>query len=90
MIKPDGYLNMGKIINIIEDNGFIVNNCKMVKLNEQEAQRFYSDMKTKPNFRDHALHLSSDLAVALEIVGDNCINKFLSLIGPSNPQVGKK
>lgn len=62
----------------------------MVKLNEQEAQRFYSEQKTKPDFKDHSVHLSSDLAVALEIIADNCVNNFLSLMGPSNPQVAKK
>lgn len=30
---------------MIEESGFIINNVKMVKLNEQEAQKFYSDQK---------------------------------------------
>lgn len=62
----------------------------MVKLNEQEAQKFYSDHKEKPYFKNIAVHLSSDLIVAMELVHDNCVNNFLGIIGPSNSQVGKK
>jgi nucleoside diphosphate kinase len=42
LIKPDAYAYLGKIINMIEEEGFTINNVKMVKLSEQEAQRFYS------------------------------------------------
>jgi nucleoside diphosphate kinase len=35
MIKPDAYLNIGKILNIIEENGFTIGNIKMAKLTKQ-------------------------------------------------------
>jgi len=37
-----------------------------------------------------ALHLSSDLIVALEIIADNCVNSWQALMGNSNSQVAKK
>lgn len=38
MIKPDCYLNIGKIISIIEANGFTLGNLKIVKMALQDSQ----------------------------------------------------
>lgn len=35
VIKPDAYMSMGKIINMIEESGFIINNVKIAKISEQ-------------------------------------------------------
>lgn len=35
-------MSMGRIISMIEQSGFVINNLRMAKLNEQEAQKFYS------------------------------------------------
>jgi nucleoside-diphosphate kinase len=32
MIKPDAYPHIGKIVNMIENNGFTIGNIKMAKL----------------------------------------------------------
>lgn len=32
MIKPDCYMSIGKIINYIEENGFVITNIKMARL----------------------------------------------------------
>lgn len=37
MIKPDAYTNIGKILNIVENSGFTVNNIKMTKFTMQDA-----------------------------------------------------
>ena len=37
MIKPDCYLHIGKILNIIELNGFTIGNLKMFRFSTQEA-----------------------------------------------------
>lgn len=58
-------MSMGKIVNIIEEAGFVINNVRLAKLNEQEAQKFYSDQKEKPIFKNISVHLSTDLILAL-------------------------
>lgn len=62
----------------------------MCKLTNQDAQRLYSNHKDKPNFKEMCSHLSSDLIMALELTYDNSVNKWLHLMGPSNPQIAKK
>ena len=43
MIKPDAYTKMGKVIEAIEKNGFVISNLKMVKLSLRDAQEFYAE-----------------------------------------------
>lgn len=65
MIKPDAYLNIGKIINMIEEDGFTISNMKMTRFTEQDAQQFYAEHKGKPFFNTLVQFMSSDLIVGL-------------------------
>lgn len=89
MIKPDSYMNIGKIINLVEEQGFTISNIKMAKLTPQDAEKFYAEHKGKPFFRGLVEHMSSDLVVGLELVSDNCVAKWRELLGPTNPQQAK-
>lgn len=84
MIKPDAYLNIGKIINMIEEDGFTISNIKMAKFTEQDAQQFYAEHKGKPFFNTLVQFMSSDLVVGLELVAENCVAKWRKLLGPTN------
>ena len=42
MIKPEQYVNIGKIIQVIEQSGFKISNLRMLKLSPYEAQEFYT------------------------------------------------
>lgn len=37
MIKPDAYTHIGKIIDAIERNGFVIGNLKMTKMSLSDA-----------------------------------------------------
>jgi nucleoside diphosphate kinase len=43
MIKPEQYVNLGKIIQVIEQSGFRITNLRMLKLSGQETQEFFSN-----------------------------------------------
>ncbi len=51
MIKPDCYLQSGKIINLIEEAGFTIGNVKMVRLTQAEAEKFYEEHRGKAFFK---------------------------------------
>jgi nucleoside-diphosphate kinase len=53
MIKPDCYTNMGKIIQLIEQNGFLISNLKMIKLSLRDAQEFYAEHQVLNNYSHH-------------------------------------
>ena len=45
MIKPDCYKHIGKIINAIENSGFVISNIKMTKMAITDSQQFYAEHK---------------------------------------------
>lgn len=47
MIKPDAYLHMGKIIDMVEQSGFIIANLKLAKLSASDAEEFYMEHRVK-------------------------------------------
>ena len=42
MLKPDVYLNFGKIISLIEQSNFTISNLKMFKMGNSDASQFYA------------------------------------------------
>ena len=45
MIKPDQYVNMGKIVQVVEQSGFRISNLRMLRLSTEETQQFYSQSR---------------------------------------------
>ena len=104
MIKPDAYNNIGKIISMIEQNGFVIGNLRMTKFSLSDAQEFYGEHKVnsskilkpviiiiskgKPFFDGLVQHMCSDFVVGMELIAENCILKWRTFIGPTNCQVG--
>lgn len=84
MIKPDAYTNIGKIIDIAIKNGFTISRMKMFKWTPEQAQGFYAEHKGKGFFGDLCGFMSSDVAVGLELVADNAVQRWRELIGPTN------
>ena len=54
IIKPDAVKarNVGKIIDMIEQNGFVILRMEKTKLTKEKAEEFYAVHKEKPFFND--------------------------------------
>ena len=65
MIRPDGYLNFGKIINQFEDNGFTIGNIKMARMTRKDAEGFLAEQRGKANYNENVEFLCSDLCVGI-------------------------
>lgn len=89
MIKPDAYGNIGKILTRIEQDGFRISNIKMTKMTLKDAQEFYGEHRGKPFFEELTNHMSSDFIVGVELVDNDSIKKWRSLIGPTNCQIAR-
>eukprot|EP00347_Sterkiella_histriomuscorum_P017719 403348257 len=85
MIKPDAYTNIGKIIDIILQNGFQINRLQMLRMNDEMIQLLYPEQSLKAYFRELQRFLSSDVSVGIELVGENSIERMKILAGQSNP-----
>ena len=54
MVKPDGVERQltGKIINILESEGYQINKLKKMIIDEEKAKLHYEEHKEKPFFSD--------------------------------------
>ena len=83
-------MNIGKIINAIEEQGFTLGNIKMAKLTPSDAEKFYAEHKGKPFYKGLVDQMTSDLVVGIELIADNCVAKWRSVLGATNPQQAKQ
>ena len=89
MIKPNAYTHIGKILDIILHNGFTISRMKMFKWTLEQAQTFYAEHKGKPFFDELTKFMSSDVIVGLDLVSDDAVARWRTLIGPTNVDVAK-
>lgn len=84
LVKPDAYLNTGKIVDAIVRDGFRISQLRTFQLTIGDAEDFYAEHRGKPFFQGLTQFMSSGTIVAMELVADNAISKWRRLIGPTN------
>ena len=91
LIKPDAVERnlIGKIIQVFEDNGLIVEKMKKTHVDMNFAKKFYSVHSDKPFFNDLCSYISSGPLVAMVLRGDNAVQKNRDLMGATNPKEAK-
>ena len=76
LILPPAYMSFGKIIDIIQNNGFQISKLKMNKLSTKEVVTF---LKIHNSNEVSAELISSDFVVGLEVVKSNCVAELKKL-----------
>ena len=91
LIKPDAVERnlIGKIIQVFENNGLIVEKIKKIHVDINFAKKFYSVHSDKPFFNDLCSYISSGPLVAMVLKGDNAVQKNRDLMGATNPKEAK-
>jgi nucleoside-diphosphate kinase len=85
MIKPDAYMNIGKIIDMIYNvGGFTISKLKMMRFSRDVAGEFYQEHKGKPFFDNLINFMTSDLIVGMELVHKDAVKTWREFIGPTN------
>lgn len=85
MIKPDSYMNFGKIIDYIYQTQLLtISKLKMLRISKDDAKEFYKEHEGKKFYEDLCDFMSSDYIVAMELVGKEAIESWRSIIGPTN------
>ena len=88
IIKPDAFAGKvaGKIVSIIEENGFHIAAMKTVYLSRRSAQQFYA-VHTGKSFYDGLVQfMASGPCIVLVLEGENIIERWRSLMGPTDPE----
>ena len=87
IIKPDAVeRNLeSKIKTIFQNNGFKIIKEKKIKLEKEDAEKFYKVHETKPFYNDLCEYLSSGAIVVMVLEGENAIKLNRDLMGATDP-----
>mmetsp|Transcript_13193 Transcript_13193/g.41744 ORF Transcript_13193/g.41744 Transcript_13193/m.41744 type:complete len:444 (+) Transcript_13193:177-1508(+) len=89
MVKPEAVQHLGKIVNAIVRSGFLISNMKMCQLSRAEAAEFYAVHEGKPFYPTLIDYMTSGRIVAMELVAEDAIQKWRTLLGPTDVEVAK-
>ena len=87
MIKPDAVeaKHSGKIIDMVEHNGFEVVRLQKVIVAQELAEEFYAEHKDKPFFGELVEFVTSGPVIIMALHKDNAIAAWRDLIGATDP-----
>lgn len=87
MIKPDAVVakNSGKIIDMIEHNGFEIVRMQKVIIAKDLAEEFYAVHKERPFFGELVEFVTSGPVIIMALHKDDAINTWRELIGATDP-----
>ena len=88
IIKPDATKRniTGSINKVIEENGLRIIAQKRIRLTNDQAKNFYSIHKERPFFNDLIEYMTSEPVVVQILSGENCIEKYRTIMGATNPE----
>jgi len=91
LIKPDAVERnlIGKIIQVFEENGLVIEKLKKIHVDMNFAKKFYAVHSDKPFFNDLCSYISSGPLVAMVLKGNNAVQKNRDLMGATNPKDAK-
>ncbi len=92
IIKPDAVKKnvIGEIVKRFESNGLRVKAMKMIKMSQEDAERFYYVHRERPFYKSLAGFMSSGPVVVMVLEGDNAIKKNRDLMGATDPKKADK
>ena len=87
IIKPEAVAagNAGKILALLEANGFRIAGLRMTKLSQSQAEGFYAVHASRQFFDSLTTFMSSGPIVVLALEKDNAIADLRKLMGATNP-----
>lgn len=92
IIKPDAVQakHSGKIIDMIEKNGFEILRMHKVRLTKEGAEIFYAAHKDKAFFKELVDHVTSGPLIILVLEKEKAIQDWRNLMGATDPTQAKE
>ena len=87
IIKPDCVAagNSGKVIDILESNGFSIVAMKKIHMTKKQAEGFYIVHKERPFYDSLTTFMSEGPVVVMVLEKENAIKDYRELMGATNP-----
>ncbi len=88
IIKPDAVKakNSGKIIDIIEKNGFEILDMKKINLTQSKAEKFYEEHKERSFFPELVQFMTSGPIIIMALAKTDAVNDWRNLMGVTDPK----
>ncbi len=86
IIKPDGVAKniIGEVIKRLENNSIKIIAIKMIHMNKNQAEGFYTVHNERPFFGSLIEFMISGPVVVMALEGENVIKKYRGLMGATN------
>jgi nucleoside-diphosphate kinase len=87
IIKPDAVAArlVGRIIQRIEAEGFVIGSMRQVRLSQKDAEGFYAVHRQRPFFASLTAFMSSGAVVVMVLEAPDAIKKWRTLMGATDP-----
>jgi nucleoside-diphosphate kinase len=87
IIKPDAVAvgNAGRILGVIEENGFKVLGMRMTRLRVEQAQGFYAVHRDRSFFEALVRFMTEGPAIVVALEAAGAVKKWRDVMGATNP-----
>lgn len=87
IIKPDAVASgkAGKILALLEENGFRLVALRMAKLSQSQAEGFYAVHKERPFYGSLVKFMTEGPVVLMALEREDAVKKLREVMGATNP-----
>jgi len=87
IIKPDAVASgkAGKILALLEENGFRIVALRMAKLSQSQAEGFYAVHKERPFYASLVKFMTEGPVVLMALEREDAVKKLREVMGATNP-----
>ena len=87
IIKPDAVASgkAGKILSLLEENGFRIVALRMLKLSQGQAEGFYAVHKERPFYAGLVKFMTEGPVIVMALEREDAVKKLREVMGATNP-----
>ena len=87
IIKPDAVASgkAGKILALLEANGFRIAALRMTKLSQSQAEGFYAVHRERPFYAGLVKFMTEGPVIVMALERDDAVTKLRQVMGATNP-----
>jgi nucleoside-diphosphate kinase len=87
IIKPDAVATgkAGKILSLIEENGFRIVALRMTKLSQSQAEGFYAVHRERPFYGSLVKFMTEGPVIVMALEREDAVKKLREVMGATNP-----
>jgi len=87
IIKPDAVATgkAGKILSLLEENGFRIVALRMTKLSQSQAEGFYAVHRERPFYGSLVKFMTEGPVIVMALEREDAVKKLREVMGATNP-----